>query len=194
MEAIEVTVFRLSWALGDGLGAGIVSLFAEPLLESHEKLIPNFLGAGAGDGVGTVDLGARGGGGPQDIEGRFPERPCPLKGSFGGDAAMSFSVGIAGVNPDRTELLSLVPSSCTSSREEAEIRCAVKRGDFVGGASGCGSVSCSSGSLVVVPALCARGVETVEEGRPLVNERTELDSCDWGLEAVSWASSKVSYH
>lgn len=41
--------------------------------------------------------------------------------------------------------------------------------------------------------LCARGVETVDDGRPLVKERTELDdSCDCGLDAVSGASSKVS--
>ena len=140
MDAIEVTVFRRSWALEEGLGAGIVSLFAEPLLESHEKLMPSFRGAGVGEGVGTaaVAFGARGGGGPHGIEGRFPERPCPLKGNLGGDVAISFSVNVVGAEPDLIELLSLVPSSCTSSREVAEIRCAVSSGDLVGISSFCG--------------------------------------------------------
>ena len=185
-EAIEVTVFRRSLVLGGGLGAGTVSLLAEPLLESHEKLIPSFLGAGVGEGVGTVALGARGGGGPQGMDGRFPERPWPLNGSFGGDAAVLFSVDVVGVESDCIELLSLVPSSWTSSSEVAEIRCAVSNGDF-GGTSGsyeCGGFSpraCieSSASVASAPPFTVREVERVDEGRLSVNERTvSEDSCD----------------
>ena len=111
MEAMEVTVFRRSWALGGGLGIGAASLLADPLLDSHEKLMPSFLGAGVGEGVGTVALGARGGGGPHGMDGRLPDRPCTLEGSFGGDAVAPFSIDVVGVESDLMELLSLLPSS-----------------------------------------------------------------------------------
>lgn len=42
--------------LGEGLEAGRVSLFAEPLLESHEKLMPSFRGAGVGEGLARLRL------------------------------------------------------------------------------------------------------------------------------------------
>jgi len=79
-------VFRRSWEAGAG-GAGAESLFADVLLESHEKLMPNFLGGGVG--FGGVAVGFAAGGGPQGIDGRLPDRPCDRKGNFGGDAAMS---------------------------------------------------------------------------------------------------------
>ena len=159
---------------------------AEPLLESHEKLIPSFLGAGVGEGVGTVALGARGGGGPHGMDGRLPERPWPLNGSFGGDAAVLFSIDVVGVELDFIELLSLVPSSWTSSNEVAEIRCAVSSGDFDGTS---GSYECVvsssracielSASVTSAPPFTVREVETVDDGRLSVNERTESeDSCD----------------
>ena len=182
--------------MGEGLGAGKISLVAEPLRESHEKLIPSLRGAGVGEGVGTVGVafGARGGGGPHGIEGRFPESPWPLKGNLGGEVAISFSVDMLGAEPDLIEAVSVAPSSWTSSREVAEILCAVSSGDLAGISSLCGSASWSSESMGIEFPLCARGVETVDDGRPLVKERTEFDdSCDCGLDAVSGASSKVSY-
>jgi len=49
------------------------------------------------------------------------------------------------------------------------------------------------GSSKVGLSLGARGVETVEEGRPLVTDRAEFDEgLDCGREVESWASSKVS--
>ncbi len=172
--------------MGGGLGADTVSLLAEALLESHEKLIPSFLGAGVGEGVGTVALGARGGGGPHGMDGRLPERPWPLNGSFGGDAAVLFSIDVVGVESDFIELLSLVPSSWTSSNKVAEIRCAVSSGDFEGTSWLYECVVSSSracielsASVTSAPPFTVRGVETVDDGRRSVNERTEFeDSCD----------------
>ncbi len=85
-EAIEVTVFRRCCEAGTG-GAETASLLADVLLESQEKLMPNFLGGGGG--CGGVAVGFAAGGGPQGIDGRLPDRPCDRKGNFGGDAAMS---------------------------------------------------------------------------------------------------------
>lgn len=132
-----MTVFRRSRGAGIWLGGGIASLVPEVLLDSQEKLMPNFLGGGAVEGVETVGFEA--GGGPQGIDGRFPDRPCDRAGSFGGEVAMLFSVDAVVVESDRIELASFVPSSCTLSREEAEIRCAVSIGDFVGVSSLSGS-------------------------------------------------------
>ncbi len=70
---MEVTVFRLSCGAEAALGGGTASLLADVLRDSHEKLIPSFLGGGAGDGVVAVGLGA--GGGPHGIDGKLPERP-----------------------------------------------------------------------------------------------------------------------
>ena len=159
---------------------------AEPLLESHEKLIPSFLGAGVGYGVGTGAWGATGGGGPHGMDGRLPERPWPLNGSFGGDAAVLFSIDVVGVELDFIELLSLVPSSWTSSNEVAEIRCAVSSGDFDGASASYEFVVSSSRarvglsvSVTPAPPFTVREVETVDDGRLSVNERTESeDSCD----------------
>jgi hypothetical protein len=108
-DAIEVTVLRRSWETGEGPGAGVVSLLADVLLESQEKLIPNFLGGGAGEVAGADDF--PGGGGPHGIEGRLPERPWPRKGSFGGEAAIFLSFGAVVVDPDVMELVSFDPSS-----------------------------------------------------------------------------------
>ena len=159
---------------------------AEPLLDSHEKLIPSFLGAGVGEGVGTVALGARGGGGPHGIDGRFPESPWPLNGSLGGDAAVPFSTDAVGVEFEFNELLSLVPSSWTSSNEVAEIRCAVSSGDFDGISLSYECVVPSSrpcielfASVISAPPFTVRRVEAVDDGRLSVNERTESEgSCD----------------
>jgi len=104
------------------------------------------------------------------------------------------------VDADVMELVSFDPSSCTSSIEDADIRCAVSNGDLAGMSSLCGSVSSSLGTFVglcgssnVAISLGARGVETVEERRPLVSERAELDECrDCGRDVVSGASSNVS--
>lgn len=73
MEAMEVTVFRLSWGAGAAFGWDTTSLLADVLRESHEKLIPSFFGGGVGVGLFTVDFDA--GGGPHGIDGKFPERP-----------------------------------------------------------------------------------------------------------------------
>lgn len=72
IEAMEVTVFRRSWDVG-GAGAETESLLADVLRESHEKLMPSFLGGGVG--IGAFAVGFDAGGGPQGIVGRLPERP-----------------------------------------------------------------------------------------------------------------------
>lgn len=90
--------------------------------------MPSFLGGGAVEGVETVDFEA--GGGPQGIDGRFPDRPCDRLGSFGGEIAMFFSVDVVAVESDRIEVASFIPSSCVLSREEVDIRCAVSNVDF----------------------------------------------------------------
>ncbi len=165
----------------------------EVLLDSQEKLIPNFLGGGT---VGVETVGFEAGGGPQGIDGRLPERPCDRKGTFGGDAAVLFLVDVVVVESDRIELASVTPSSCTLSREEDDIRCAVSNGDFFGvtsfsrfGSSGlCACVT--SEDCIVDP----RGVEGDEGGRWPVREGVDTDECwDWGRSVLSWASSKVSY-
>jgi len=68
-----VTVLRRSWETGEGPGAITASLLADVLLESHEKLMPSFLGGGAGELAETAAFAA--GGGPQGMDGKFPERP-----------------------------------------------------------------------------------------------------------------------
>ena len=148
--------------------------------------MPSFLGAGVGEGVGTVALAARGGGGPHGMEGRLPERPWPLNGSFGGDAGTSLSIDVVGVELDLIELLSLVPSSWTSSNEVAEIRCAVSSGDFDGISGSWKCVVSSpracielSATVASAPPFTVREVEREDDGRLSVNERTESrDSCD----------------
>lgn len=45
---------------------------------------------------------------------------------------MVFSIDAVAVEFDRIDLASFVPSSCTLSREEADRRCAVSNGDFLG--------------------------------------------------------------
>lgn len=157
--------------------------------------MPSFLGGGAGEVPGFAD-----GGGPQGIVGRLPERPWLRKDSFGGETPMFLSFEAVVVDPDVTELVSFDPSSWTLSIEDADIRCAVSKGDFPRTSSLCGSVSSSWelcvelwGSSNVGLSFGARGVETVEEGRSMVIERIDLD--DWrdcGRELESWASSKVS--
>ena len=152
--------------------------------------------------MGTVALAASGGGGPHGMDGRLPESPWPLNGSLGGDAAVPFSIDVVGVELEFIELLSLVPSSWTSSREVAEIRCAVSSGDFDGTSWSCECVVPSSrpsfepsASVTSAPPFTVRRVEAVDDGRLSVNERTgSEESCVWGLGVVSWASSKVSYH
>lgn len=126
-DAIDVTVSRRSREAGGGPGAGVASLLADVLLESQEKLMPSFLGGGAEE---FVDFAA--GGGPQGILGKLPERPCPRKGNFGGEAAMLLSFEAVVVESDVMELVSFDPSSWTSSIDAVEIRCAVSRGDLVG--------------------------------------------------------------
>lgn len=193
IEAIEVTVFRRSRGVGTWLGDGTASLVPEVLLDSQEKLMPNFLGGGAVKGVETVGFEA--GGGPQGIDGRFPDRPCDRIGSFGGEVAMLFSVVAVAVESDRIELVSFVPSSCTLLREEAEIRCAVSKGDLVGVSSlsgiraSCLCTDVSSEDCTLDP----RGVEGDEGGRRLVREREDADDrWDWGRSELSCASSKLS--
>lgn len=128
------------------------STLAEELRESHEKGPASFLGGGAGCGdiVCAVDcLGA--GGGPHGTEGRAPESPCDRKGIFvaaGGADAEGLGAGSSVLTsslvivfdldlPSSSSLFSTcvalvagVSPSCTSSREDVEIRRAVSKGDF----------------------------------------------------------------
>ena len=84
MELRDVIVSRLSLLLGERLaGAAAVgaSLFPDRPLDSHEKLMPSFLGTGsAADDVESFvfDVGE----GPQGIEGKLPESPLDLGGAF----------------------------------------------------------------------------------------------------------------
>lgn len=133
------------------------------LLDSQEKLIPSFLAGGAVDGVETVGFEA--GGGPQGIDGRFPDRPCDRIGSLGGEVALFFSVDIIAVESDRVEIASFAPSSCTLSMEEVDIRCAVSSGAFVGVSPVFGSSSSCLGSSSEDCTLDTRGVEGDEGGR-----------------------------
>lgn len=109
---------------------------------------------------------------------------------------MLFSVDAVAVESDRIELTSLVPSSCTLSREEADIRCAVSNVDFVGVSSSSGfRASLCTGVSSEGCMLDPRGVEGDEGGRCSVKERVGADDCwDWGRAVLSCASSNVSYH
>ena len=139
--------------------------------------MPNFLGGGAVEGVETVGFEA--GGGPQGIDGRFPDRPWVRIGSFGVDVATDFSVDAVAVEFDRIELASLVPSSCTLSREEADRRCAVSKGDFLGVSSlsglraSCFCIGVPSKDSTMEP----RGVEGDEGSRGSVREGVDAGEC-----------------
>lgn len=84
------------------------SLFEDVFLDSHENGLESFFGGGAGAGC-TLE----GGGGPQGMVGRLPERPCALNGSFGGGTGViefvSFDVMV--VERDLVEEDSFVSSS-----------------------------------------------------------------------------------
>ena len=135
------------------------------LLDSQEKLIPSFLGGGT---VGGVEIdGFEAGGGPQGMDGRFPDRPCDRAAAFGGDVTMLFLVDAVAVESDRIELASFVPSSCRLSREEDELRCAGGSGIFFGVSSlsvlraACSCTCVTSEDCMSEP----RGVEGDEGGR-----------------------------
>ena len=146
-----MTVLRRSVCIGGGFGGGVDSTLAEELLESHEKGPASFLVGGAGCGVTVCVVDCFGaGGGPHGTEGRDPENPCDRKGIFA--AAGRVDAEGAGVGSsvltsslvtvfDLDLLSSALPSacvalvagvspSCTSSKEEVEIRRAVSKGDF----------------------------------------------------------------
>lgn len=188
-----MTVFRRSRGDGTWLGGGIASLVPEVLLDSHEKLMPNFLGGGTAEGVETVGFEA--GGGPQGIEGRFPDNPCDRGGSFGGELAMIFSVEAVGVESECIEAASFVPSNCTLSREGFDIRRAVSSGDFLGVSSLSGMVSSCLWTIVSSEdcALEPRGVDGDDGGRCSVKEWIDVDDFrDVGRSVLSCASSNVS--
>lgn len=138
--------------------------------------MPNFLG---GAGVGVETVGFEAGGGPQGIDGRFPDKPCDRTGSFGGEEALVFFVDAVAVESDCAELASLVPSSCTLSRELVDLRSALSNGDLVGVFSVSGlRFSCSC--ICVISEGCkldTRGVEGDEGGRLSVIARVEFEDC-----------------
>lgn len=84
IELTEVAVLRLSLMLGErleGLTVVGVSLFPERPLDSHEKLMPSFLGIGsAEEGVGSFAFAVVED--PQGIEGKLPDSPLVLGGIF----------------------------------------------------------------------------------------------------------------
>ncbi len=84
MELTDVTVPRLSLVLGErleGLTTAGTSLFPDRPLDSHEKLIPSFLGTGSADAdIESFAFGR--GDDPQGIEGRLPDKPLVLGGGF----------------------------------------------------------------------------------------------------------------
>lgn len=99
-------------------------------------------------------------------------------------------------------LLSLTPSSCTSSMEEADIRCAVNKGDFVGTSSAlaCRLNASCSGSRIGVPSMGdfelipfgVSGVEAIEDVRRSSWEEFGIKWLECGLDVESGASSNVS--
>ena len=144
------------------------------LLDSQEKLIPNFLGGGIVGGVESD--GFEVGGGPQGMDGRFPDRPCDRAAAFGVDAAVLFLVDAVAVESDCIELASFVPSSCTLSREEDDVLGALWEGNFLGVSSLSVLIGISSLSVLRAACSCAcvtsedcmsepRGVEGDEGGR-----------------------------
>ena len=109
------------------LDGNVESLFADALLESHEKGIDNFFGGGAG--LTECNLG--GGGGPQGTAGKFPERPWDRKGNFGGgpEGITLASFEVLGVDLDLIDDASFVSSSWTSSNDDVETRRVVSNGE-----------------------------------------------------------------
>ena len=102
---------------------------------------------------------------------------------------------------DWIELLSLVPSNCSGSRDEVDIRWAVNNGDLAGTSSAlvCGpTASCvglrtgaSSTGDLNFGALGVFDADAEDGGR--CPDREDVDECrDWGLEVLSCASSNVS--
>ena len=176
------------------------SLGTDALLESHENGIASFLGCDAGAGVWTLV----GGGGPQGMPGRFPERPFVRGGSFGSGtgAFRLFSSEVMVVERDRLRLASLGSPSCTSSSDDVERRRAVSSGELVGAFPDI-SVrtvvleSEGDGCVEIAGGCETRGVVAVEEdsGRS-VKERIDVEdfeSRDSGRDILSAASSKFSY-
>lgn len=110
------------------------------------------------------------------------------------------------VEADLIELVSVPSPSCTSSREDEEMRCAVSNGDFAwiitpGFACSSSSLPVSDSCIEVSSSVEAcsdiRGVEVEEDGPPSVRERgiedvDIRDFWDCGRDVVSGASSKVS--
>ena len=92
---------------------------------------------------------------------------------------MLFSVDAVAVEFDLIELASFVPSNCTLSREEADIRCAVSNGDLLEVCSlsalrtSCFGIGVSSEGCTLDP----RGVEGDDGGRISVGERVDADEC-----------------
>ena len=117
MELIEVMVSRLSLLLGErleGLTVVGVSLFPERPLDSHEKLMPSFLG------IGSVEEGVAGVAfavveEPQGIEGKLPDNPLVLGGIFickiGGLPSGDFSSPLRMSDADVVEVVSAISSS-----------------------------------------------------------------------------------
>lgn len=202
LPVTETTVLRRSRCeVVDWRVDTTASLGADVLLESHENGIASFLGGGCG---GAEVWALVGGGGPQGIPGRLPDKPFVREGSLGGriGALVLFSSEIVVVERDLSELASLISPSCTSSNDEVERRRAVSNGEFeeafpdisVGSpASGFGV----DGPIEVAGSCETRGVVAVDEdaGRS-VSERVEVDDLEFrdsGLAVVSGASSKLSY-
>lgn len=139
--------------------------------------MPNFLGGGTWVGVETVGFEA--GGGPQGMDGRFPDKPCDRTGSFGGEEALVFFVDPVAVESDCIELASLVPSSCALSRDVVDIWCALSTGGSIG-VSLLSGLEFSSLCVCVISEGCmldTRGVEADEGGRFSVMRRVEFEDC-----------------
>ena len=164
---------------------------ADVLLESQENGIASFLVGGGGAGVCTLV----GGGGPHGMPGRFPERPFVLEGSFGGGIGtlVLFSSEVIVVERDLSELASLEPPNCTSSKDDVERRRAVSSGEFGRASPDVSFVvpmfSGPDGSAETVGSCEARGVVAADEdGWRLVREQIDvedLESRDSGRDVAS---------
>lgn len=191
--------------MGSGFVGVEVSILLDELLDSQENGPASFLGGGtdAGGSGGGLDFATG-----DEVHGRLANR-CVRKGGSGTEAgvgggiidgagsgaAISFEVIVA----DRDLLPAWlgVSPSCTSSRDDVDIRRAVSRGEFISD-SGPGSVDFASpGSACVFSSTVLSTVDGwIFEGRGVVtaspvNDLTEAEE-ETGRSVVSGASSNES--
>ena len=212
IELMDVIVSRLSLLLGErleGAGAAEASLFPERPLDSQEKLMPSFFGAGsAADDVASLAFEA--GEEAQGMEGKLPDSPLVLGGIFicneGVAASSPLSSRLRMSDEEALERVSVASSSPWMSVNDDDGPCAVSRGDFGGASdaarlssafaastSGFGTIA-SEGDMILEPL----GVDVAEDGPPSMTDEG-ISSEDFengragGRGVVSGASREISW-